>query len=123
MHASLQKSVSETGQTKEIATQSARTNHAGPVFNNNQEIALMVVWRNVKILKRNKGSLAICKIVQKSLAVGQIRTPVKQRELIRHVVLENETKPEFAKMEQRIDALSLIQLKLYHVLCVTARKY
>ena len=95
----------------------------GLVFNNNQEIALMVVWRNVKILKRNKGSLAICKIVQKSLAVGQIRTPVKQRELIRHVVLENETKREFAKMEQRIDALSLIQLKLYHVLCVTAQKY
>ena len=59
MYASLQKSVSVTGQTKEIATQSARTKHVGPVFSNNHEIALMVVWRNVKILKRNKGSLAI----------------------------------------------------------------
>ena len=59
MYESLQKSVSENGQTKEIATPSARTKLAGPVFNNNQEIALMVVWRNVKILKKNKGSLAI----------------------------------------------------------------
>ena len=122
IYASFQKSVSVTGQTKEIATQSARTKHVGPVFNNNQEIALMVVWKNVKILKRNKGSLAICKIVRKSLALGQIRTPVKQRERIRHVVLENETKPEFVKMEQRMCALNLTPHKSYHVLCVIAPK-
>ena len=123
MYSSLQKSVSVTGQTKEIATQSPRTKHAGPVFNDNQEIALMVVWRNVKIQKRNKGSLAICEIVQKSLAVGQIRTPVKQRERIRHVVPENETKPELAKMEQRMYVVSLIPHISYHVLCLTAQKY